>query len=40
MYHLNEVAFTSILPLAGVSPRLIKYHANHLITIDDIYLCR
>ena len=28
---------TSILSLAGVSPRLIKYHANYLITTDVVY---
>ena len=29
----------SILLYAGVSPRLIKYHANYFITTDDVHIC-
>ena len=28
--------FSKVLSLAGVSPRLIKYHTNYLISTDDI----
>ena len=29
----------TIVSQADVSPRLIKYHANYLITTDDVYTC-